>query len=48
MVNIISLKKVEETVKKLKPQVDFIILCINWGEKTSVVPNKNQNAWAKN
>ena len=48
MVNIISLKKVEETVQKLKPQVDFIILCINWGEKSSVVPNKNQIAWAKN
>jgi poly-gamma-glutamate synthesis protein (capsule biosynthesis protein) len=48
MVNIISLKKVEETIQKLKPQVDFIILCVNWGEKSSVTPNKNQIAWAKN
>ena len=48
MVKIISLKKVEETVQKLKPQLDFIILCVNWGEKSSIVPNKNQIAWAKN
>ena len=48
MVNIISLKKVEETIQKLKPQVDFIILCVNWGGKSSVTPNKNQIAWAKN
>ena len=47
MVNIISQKKIEETVKKLRPEVDCIIVCINWGEKYSLNPSKNQIIWAK-
>jgi len=47
MVNIISKNKVEETVEKIKSQVDFIVVCINWGDKTSLTPNKIQIKWAK-
>lgn len=47
MVNIINKKKVEDTVQKLKQQVDFIIVCINWGEKSNWTPSKKQIVWAK-
>ena len=47
MVNVIKQKKVEKTVQKLRPQVDFLIVCMNWGEKSSLTPNKNQISWAK-
>ena len=47
MINIINQKKVEETVQKLRPQVDFLIVCMNWGEKTGFTPNKNQIVWSK-
>ena len=47
MINSITQKKVEETVQKLRPQVDFLIVCINWGEKSSLTPNQNQINWAK-
>ena len=47
MVNIISRKKVEECIPQLKKEVDFIIICINWGEKYGLNPNKNEMKWAK-
>ena len=47
MVNIISKKNIEDTINKLKTQVDCIIVCINWGDKNSMKPSKNQIMWAK-
>ena len=47
MVNALNRENVESLVLKLKQQVDFIIACINWGEKFSKTPNKNQIKWAK-
>ena len=47
MVNIISKQKVEECITQLKKEADFIIVCINWGEKYSRSPNKNEMKWAK-
>ena len=47
MVNVINRQKVESLVQKLKQETDFIIVCINWGEKFSLTPNKNQILWAK-
>lgn len=47
MINIINKQKVEECVKFLKPQADFIIVCINWGQRFSLTPNSNTVAWAK-
>ena len=47
MVNIINKKKLEECIFKLKQEADFIIVCMNWGEKDSHNPNKKQIAIAK-
>ena len=47
MVNLISKKKVEDLIPKLKKEVDFIIVCINWGDKYSLKPNKNEINWAR-
>lgn len=48
MVNcIINKTKVELMVKKLKKITDFVIVCINWGEKDGKYPNNNQLNWAK-
>ena len=47
MVNVISKQKIEKFVKKLKNETDFIIVCMNWGDKNSTAPNKNQIKWAK-
>ena len=47
MVNVLNREKVEALVLKLKQEVDFIIVCVNWGEKFSLTPNKNQISWAK-
>ena len=47
MVNKIDKKKVEDCVKKLKKEVDFIIACINWGARYSITPNKKEIKWAK-
>lgn len=47
MVNEIKQTKVEETVRKLRPQVDCLIVCMNWGDKKGLTPNKNQISWAK-
>ena len=47
MVNVISRKKIEYYVKKLKNETDFIIVCMNWGDKNSNSPNEDQIKWAK-
>ena len=47
MVNVISIKKIEYYVKKLKNETDFIIVCMNWGDKNSNSPNEDQIKWAK-
>ena len=47
MVNIINKQKIGECISELKSQADFIIVCINWGEKFSTNPNKNVILWAK-
>ena len=47
MINTISDKKIEEDLPKLKKEVDFLIVCLDWGEKTTKVPNKLQIKWAK-
>lgn len=47
MVNTISDKKIEEDLPKLKKEVDFLVVCLDWGEKTTSVPNKLQIKWAK-
>lgn len=47
MVNMISKKKVEENVSKIKSLVDCLIVCINWGKKTKSVPNDYQISLAK-
>ena len=40
MVNTISHKKIQEVIGKLKKETDFIIVCMNWGEKNSHSPSK--------
>ena len=47
MVNIISKTKIEECIQNLKKEVDFIVVCINWGEKNSFTPSKKQIQCAK-
>ena len=47
MVNTINKKKLNDTVSKLKNETDFIIVCINWGEKDGHNPNKKQLELAK-
>ena len=47
MVNTINNKKLEDCVTKLKQETDFIIVCINWGDKDSHQPDKKQIALAK-
>ena len=47
MVNTINRKKLNNTVSKLKNETDFIIVCINWGEKDGHNPNKKQIELAK-
>ena len=47
LIVIISKTKIEECIQNLKKQVDFIVVCINWGEKNSLTPNKIQIKWAK-
>ena len=47
MVNTINKKKVEALIPKLRQEVDFIIVCINWGEKYNLRPNQNEIEWAK-
>ena len=47
MVNTISNEKVGRIMEKLKNQTDFNIVCINWGEKNGMKPNKRQIYIAK-
>ena len=47
MVNTISKQKVENCISKLKNETDFVIVCINWGEKDSHNPGKKQISIAK-
>ena len=47
MVNILSKKKLEDCILKLKQITDFIIVCINWGNKDSHNPDKKQITMAK-
>lgn len=47
MVNVINYKKVGSIIEKLKEQTDFVIVCMDWGKKTSTVPIKSQLSIAK-
>ena len=47
MVNVIDEEKIENYVDKLQNETDFIIACVNWGDKNGVKPNKNQIYLAK-
>lgn len=47
MVNTISKLKAEKCISKLKNETDFVIACINWGEKDSHNPGKKQISIAK-
>ena len=47
MVNTINKQKLDDCVTKLKQETDFIIVCINWGDKDSLQPDKKQIALAK-
>lgn len=47
MVNTLAKKKVEEDLPKLKKEVDFLVVCVDWGEKSSSLPSKIQILWAK-
>ena len=47
MVNVISEKKIKKLVGKLKNETDFVIVCMNWGEKDEDKPNEDQIKWAK-
>ena len=46
-VNIIKKKKIKNLVTKLANETDFVIVCMNWGNKTADEPNKSQLKWAK-
>ena len=47
MVNSLDLRKVEETVKKVKSEVDFLIFYLNWGDKDYYLPSRTQIRIAK-
>ena len=47
MINTIDIDKIENCVGKLKKETDFIIVCMNWGGKTTYSPNKFQIKMAK-
>ena len=47
MVNVISEEKISKFVEKLKNKTDFIIVCMNWGDKNSDIPNPSQVIWAR-
>ena len=47
MINTISRQKVENCISKLKRETDFVIVCINWGERDSHNPGKKQISMAK-
>ena len=47
MVNSLDLRKVEEIVKKVKSEVDFLIFYLNWGDKDYYLPSRTQIRIAK-
>ena len=47
MVNSLNLRKVEEIVKKVKSEVDFLIFYLNWGDKEYYLPSRTQIRIAK-
>ena len=47
MVNTLNKKRVEDIVPKLKNETDYIIACVNWGDKNSKTPDKKQIKYAK-
>jgi len=47
MINTIDLSKIKNCVGELKKQVDFIIVCMNWGGKVNYSPNNYQIKMAK-
>ena len=46
-VNIIKKEKLKGLVEKLSTETDFVIVCINWGNKNSTKPSKSQIKLAK-
>ena len=46
-VNKLKKEKLKSFVKKLSSETDFVIVCINWGNKNSNKPHKNQIKIAK-
>ena len=47
MVNVISIEKIKKFIGKLKSETDFVIVCMNWGEKDSIAPDESQIKCAK-
>ena len=47
MVNTLNQKRAEELVAKVKKEADFVIACVNWGDKNSKTPDKKQINFAK-
>ena len=39
-INILKEEKLKELVEKLSNETDFVIVCMNWGDKNSPKPNK--------
>ena len=46
-VNILSEEKLKDVVEKLSNETDFLIVCMNWGDKNSQKPNKKMIQCAK-
>ena len=42
MVNTLHFKKVGSIIENLKQQTDFVIVCMDWGKKSSTTPIKSQ------
>ena len=47
MVNTLNYKKVGSIIENLKQQTDFVIVCMDWGKKSSTTPIKSQLQIAK-
>ena len=47
MVNTLNFKKVGSIIENLKKQADFVIVCMDWGKRTSTTPIKSQLQIAK-
>ena len=46
-VNILTEEKLKDVVEKLSNETDFLIVCMNWGDKNSQKPNKKMIQCAK-